>query len=63
MNKHIPLPNWIHWSKAKGHYVLIDPVVCQRCDGDPWYPRIDSNGNLKLNMCPHCKSKLWQHLK
>lgn len=59
MTEQTPLPDWIKWSKSKGYYVIIDPLVCKRCNDNPWYPRINSNGNLKLNMCPHCKSALW----
>lgn len=53
------LPDWIKFNQAKGHYVLLQPCKCQRCDGDPWYPRIKYDGTLKLNTCPHCKTTLW----
>ena len=54
------LPGWIAFNQAKGYYTLIEGVTCQRekC-GFYWFPRIDYDGNLKLNICPKCKSKLW----
>jgi len=63
MTNQIPLPDWVQWSKEKGHYVLLQPCICLRCKGDPWYPRINHDGTMKLNICPHCKTPYWNKPK
>jgi len=52
------LPNWIQWNKEQGHYVLLDSCICQRCEY-VWYSQINTDGSMKLKICPKCKSPLW----
>ena len=56
------LPNWIKWNQDKGHYVLLDNCICERCDFK-WYPRINTDSSLKLKICPNCKSHLWNKVR
>jgi predicted Zn-ribbon and HTH transcriptional regulator len=52
------LPDWIRINK-KGKYVCnIDPCGCERC-GYQWYPKIDLDGEVLIEMCPYCKSNYW----
>ena len=60
--KKLTLPDWIKWDNLLGHYVLLATCICERC-GFKWYPRINTNGSMKLKICPKCKSPLWNKVK
>jgi predicted Zn-ribbon and HTH transcriptional regulator len=53
------IPNWIKFVPAINLYVTkLQPCKCERCDYI-WFPRINSIGDMNINTCPKCKSKLW----
>lgn len=56
------LPDWIKYDTSKGHYVLFDSCICNKCNFK-WFPRINQDSSLKLKMCPKCKSHLWNNIK
>jgi len=65
MDKLIPLPPWIMWSKGLGHYVTIEPIKCTLC-GYEWYPRIKNNGAVILPVaCANngCRTKHWRKIR
>lgn len=58
----IPLPPWIKWNKAKGHYVTLDPFECQNpnCKAT-WYPRINADGTIDIpETCPVCRTQAYR---
>jgi hypothetical protein len=51
------IPSWIKHDD-KGYFTNLEPCKCERCK-IKWFPRVDKDGTLKLNICPDCKTKLW----
>lgn len=56
-------PDWINYVTMTDSYeTTLNPCKCDRCKFE-WYPRINRYGEIKLNICPKCKSKLWNEPK
>jgi len=57
------LPDWINYIPTLNLYhTNLKPCQCERCEF-MWFPRMNSIGDLSLNTCPKCKSKLWNKQK
>lgn len=57
------IPNWISYVLTTDSYnTHLKPCKCERCEF-VWYPRITVNGDININTCPKCKSKLWNKIK